>query len=507
MQNGNGNNSVIIIGGGFAGLSAGIYAQMNGYGSQIFEMQDKPGGLCTSWQRKGFTIDGCIHWLVGSNPSSNMHDYWEEVGIVQGREFINMDEYAHFEGADGRTLTFYTDIDKLEKHLLEYSPRDAGVIKELISGIKMCLAFDQPSRHMPPLNRLMKQAKVVFSFIRSGRSMQKWMKISCSEFARRFSDPLLRKSIEEMWIPEFSMLFMLFTFAYLHKKNAGYPIGGSMPMSEALEKRYLALEGTIHYNKRVEKILTEGNRVTGIRLDDGTVYRASRVISAADGYTTIFKMLDGKFTDENIRNQYDKWPLFPPLIYAGIGVSRTFDDLPKSVSGFSFPLKKPVEIADSIQDTISVHIYNHDPSMAPAGKTSIVIMLPTGYEYWKKIAADKAAYVQKKEEVGKKLIEQLEQRFPGISSQVEMINIATPLTFERYTGNRNGTFEGWLITPDNAGVVMKPLSQKLPGLSNFYLCGQWIEPGGGLPTGVMSARRLFKSICREDKKKFITFTP
>jgi phytoene dehydrogenase-like protein len=85
-----------------------------------------------------------------------------------------------------------------------------------------------------------------------------------------------------------------------------------------------------------------------------------------------------------------------------------------------------------------------------------------------------------------------------------MVDVATPLTFERFTGNWQGTFEGWMITPGNAGVVMKPMSQNLPGLQYMYLCGQWVEPGGGLPTGVMSARRLLKAICKEDGIKFQT---
>ena len=51
---------------------------------------------------------------------------------------------------------------------------------------------------------------------------------------------------------------MLFTFAYLHNKNAGYPIGGSRPMSEALEARYKELGGIIHYKSKVSKILTSG---------------------------------------------------------------------------------------------------------------------------------------------------------------------------------------------------------------------------------------------------------
>jgi phytoene dehydrogenase-like protein len=57
--------TLLIIGSGIAGLSAGCYGRMNGYRTRIFEMHDKPGGLCTSWQRNGYTIDGCLHWLVG----------------------------------------------------------------------------------------------------------------------------------------------------------------------------------------------------------------------------------------------------------------------------------------------------------------------------------------------------------------------------------------------------------------------------------------------------------
>ena len=100
------------------------------------------------------------------------------------------------------------------------------------------------------------------------------------------------------------------------------------------------------------------------------------------------------------------------------------------------------------------------------------------------------------------VISLLEQRFPGIASQVEVTDVATPLTFERYTGNWKGSFEGWLITPENAYTMTKPMPQTVPGLKNFYMCGQWVEPGGGLPTSVMSARRLMKKICREDSKRF-----
>jgi phytoene dehydrogenase-like protein len=157
-----------------------------------------------------------------------------------------------------------------------------------------------------------------------------------------------------------------------------------------------------------------------------------------------------------------------------------------------------------MRDRLSVHLYNHDNSLSPDGKTVLTIMIGTEYDYWKTLHDDITAYKTKKEEIARTVIGLLEQKFPGITSQVEMEDVATPVTFERYTGNWKGSFEGWLITPENSNVLVKPLSQSLPGLKNFYMCGQWIEPGGGLPTSVLSARRLIKRVCREEGRKFKT---
>jgi hypothetical protein len=213
-------------------------------------------------------------------------------------------------------------------------------------------------------------------------------------------------------------------------------------------------------------------------------------------------MLDGKYKDESIDKMYREWKPFPPLVFVGIGVDRDFQDTPRTVSGISVPLKHPLDIGDKTVDRLPIHIFNQDPTMAPKGKTSLVVMLPSNYEYWKELSADRASYDEKKDQVARGVVTALEERFPGIGSQVEMVDVATPLTFERYTGNWQGSFEGWMITAENAGTVTKPLSQKLPGLESFYLCGQWVEPGGGLPTGVMSARRLFHTICKEDGSEF-----
>lgn len=501
------DKSILIIGAGIAGLSAGVYAQMNGYSSQIYEMHTLPGGLCTAWKRKGYTIDGCLHWLVGSSPKSASNRLWREVGVAQGREFVDADEFMRYEGADGRTVIFYADVDKLEKHLIALSPKDEAVIREFTRAIRLGIALDQqPSEQDSALAKLGKGLKLGWTFLTQRQNLVRWMNTSTDQFVERVQDPLLREAIKSTWPSNFSMIFMAFTFSYLNDRNAGYPIGGSLPLAQAIEKRYRALGGQIHYGQRVEQILVENGRAVGIRLADGSEQRAGRVISAADGHATIFDLLGGKYADEKVREPYEKWPTFPSLVYVGVGVNRSFADEPKTVAGISFPLRQPQEIGGKEVKQLGVHIFNQDPTLAPPGKTVLSVMMDADYDYWKELGQDTVAYGEKKDQIARQVVAALEERFPGIGAQVEMIDVATPLTFERFTGNWKGSFEGFMITPQNANVILKPMSQRLPGLENFYMCGQWVEPGGGVPTGVMSGRRLLQALCKEDGRRFTTTT-
>ena len=148
-----------------------------------------------------------------------------------------------------------------------------------------------------------------------------------------------------------------------------------------------------------------------------------------------------------------------------------------------------------------MHIASFDPSFAPAGKTVLTLALWSDYGYWKKLSADPQACEAKKQEILAQVIATLDQRWPGLASQVEMTDLATPLTFERFTGNWQGSPQGWLPTPRNA---LAQLQKTLPGLKNFYQIGQWTEPGGGLPAAVRSGRNLVRILCHRDKVSFTT---
>jgi phytoene dehydrogenase-like protein len=500
--------SIIIIGAGIAGLSVGCYGQMNGYRTQIFEMHTTPGGVCTTWKRRGYKIDGCIHWLTGSSPGNSFYPLWEEVGAVQGRTMIDHEEYSRIEGKEGEVLIVYSDINRLEQHMKELAPEDKEVIEEFIGGIRTCIHFPMPVEKAPELYSPVDGLKMMFSMLPYLMFMRKWGKTTIQDFAQRFKNPFLRQIIPLIPNlqnpPTYPMLALLMTLAWMDQKTAGYPVGGSLELARVIEQRYLALGGKIHYRSRVTKILVEDNRAVGVRLADGSEHRSDIVISAADGHTTIFEMLDGKYLNDKIQGYYDKLPLYPPLIYIGLGVARTFEEIPPTVTGIDYPLDKPITVGGQERKRLSVQIYNFDPTLAPKGKTVVRVWFTSDYEYWKKLKQNSERYRAEKEQIADQVIASLDRRFPGLAAQVEMRDVATPLTFERYTGNWQGSFEGWLISTK---TLMMSMSKTLPGLKNFYMTGQWVEPGGSLPTAVMSARNVTQIICKQDKKTFKTSTP
>ena len=122
----------------------GCYLQMNGFDTEIFEMHNLPGGVCTAWKRQGYTFDGCIHWLMGSGPATNLHRMWRELHAVQGRRFVEWDEYLRVRTSGGQTLTIYTDPDRLEQEMLRLAPEDGKLIRRFCQAIRRFSSIDMP---------------------------------------------------------------------------------------------------------------------------------------------------------------------------------------------------------------------------------------------------------------------------------------------------------------------------------------------------------------------------
>jgi phytoene dehydrogenase-like protein len=262
----------------------------------------------------------------------------------------------------------------------------------------------------------------------------------------------------------------------------------------------------VFYRSPVRRILVEQGAARGVELADGTVHRGDRVVSAADGHATLFEMLGGKYLTPGLREAYRSWTPYPSLLYVSAGIARDLSHLPHSLL---FPLPEPIvcEAGALRLDRLSVRLLHFDPSLAPAGKTSVVFMLESrGYDYWKGLRErEPERYAAEKRTLADAVLRAFDRHVGGgVWDAVEVTDVATPATWHRYTGNWQGSFEGWLPT---RGRLFARMDRRLPGLADFDMVGQWVNPGGGLPPAALDGRNLARAYCRRDGKRFVVRKP
>lgn len=497
-------DKVIIIGAGVAGLSCGCYLQMNGIQTEILEAADLPGGLCTAWHRGPYVFDGCLRWLMGAQPPSAFYQVWEELGAIAGRKIFIHDEMLRIEWADGRSLSISSDLDKVGAELKRIAPEDGALIDQLIQDARRSAPLEPPLENPVELMNFFEKTKLGLRYLFMVPAVMRYKNLSIAAYATRYKNETLREVLKLIvGNDEMSALVLVMLLAFRTRKNTGFVAGGSWDFAMAIAERYKRLGGLLRLNTTVSSVKVENNRACGVHCGDGTFTPAATVVSCADGYATIFKMLDGKFVDKKIRFLYDQCQTFPAILQISLGIKKLFPDAPHTLN---FVLPRPLRVDDRTSyNRVEVETFAADSGLCPEATTVMTLRMPTGYEYWMNLKKnDPQRYRTEKRHVMQEIIDALEQRFPGLASQVERSDIATPATFVRYTGNWQGSYEGWLPTPR---ILGRRIPYTLPRLKNFYMAGHWVVAGGGLPSAALAGRYAAQMICAQFKKKFVPTTP
>ena len=299
---------IIIIGGGVAGLSAGIYAQKNGYDSEILEMHTVPGGQCTAWIKKGYRFDYCLHWLVGTG-KGQLNNLWKETNVINDdTTIVDHDIFARISDGHGEDFIIYTNIDRWEEYLLKIAPEDVRGIKKMCNDMRKGAMYEPAENGrgfrgmIKKYKALLKMAPLLPLFIRYGKK-------NCSAYFSKLNltnqklTYFLNKSYGQR---DFSAIAFIMMLGWFNQRNAGYIIGGSLPFAKRMAEKYRSLEGRLTLGKKVEKIIVENNMAVGVVLTDGTILKGDYVIGAADGHATIFNMLEGKYLSKEIKEAYEK---------------------------------------------------------------------------------------------------------------------------------------------------------------------------------------------------------
>jgi phytoene dehydrogenase-like protein len=503
---------VSIIGAGMSGLCAGCYLQMNGFETEIFEKHFIPGGLCTSWHKNGYTIDGCIHWILGSDEGSSFYKMWSEILDIKKVEFVNHDVRLEMEVKNNinkygnKVFKLYTNIDQLHDYLMDLAPEDVKPIKELIRSMRVMQKFELPPvmDDLPFFQSMVRGIKMT-RYLEFLYWFLKLKNETNYTFAKKLKNPFLKESFELLYDGnEVNILVITMPLSSFDKKSAGYPVGGSLEFAKKIEERYLALGGKIHYKTPVKKIIVEDGTAKGLIVRNDVKHEADTIISAADWHYTVFDALEGKFVNQHMMDLKDlkKLEVFYSVVHLGFGINDELKDHPH----FSrFPLDEALVLpCGTIYDRLEVHVYNYDKTMAPKGKTAVVVSFYTKKgDWWINLRKNnRPEYRKVKKEFIEKISSLLQQRLNIPADKIEMSDMATPATVFRYTGNWNGSTQGWL--PGKNLLAPSPVGFTLPGLKNFYNSSHWNQPGGGLPIAIKTGRDIAKLICKQQNKRFVT---
>jgi phytoene dehydrogenase-like protein len=488
---------MLIIGAGIAGMTAAAYARKSGFDVDVYEMHTIPGGECTGWQRGDYHFDGCIHWMMGTKPGSGLHKMWKEVGALDESIAIHLNKVFFTYQKDGRTLKIYRDLDKLEKHMLVLSPADAPKIREFCKDARAFSKMDMPVSKPMEMYTAADGIRMAFKFGKLMPLFKKYNSISVTDLANQFQDPLLREGLSNLIPGPYVAMSLLSTLGSLHAGDSGWPMGGSLAVSKRMAAFAENLGVRFHFHTPVEKVLVEDGKAVGLKLGGGEEVRGDYVISAADGYHTLYQLLDGKYVDEFQQRLYNDPVTYPmdttSLIFMGVDA-----DLSSREHSAFVALDEPITVAGKAQNRIMIKHFCYDPSLAREGKSVVCAMFMGEYDWWRNIHQDKTAYKQAKKQLAKEVQAAVEKIYPETSGKVEEVDVVTPMTYVRYCNAHRGAYMSFVTKPG----MKTSIEGKLPGLENFYMGGMWTQFPGGLPGAAMGGRFAVQRICRDAGIKF-----
>ena len=495
--------TIVIIGAGVAGLSAGIYAEQHGFHAILLEKNPSVGGMCTGWYRKGYYIDGCVHWLTGTKEGTYLNEMWKNVDAFKTQDdILYLPSWGTFE-YQGQKVTLWTDLERAEREWKELSPVDSKMIHKFFKMVKDFTTVELPldlPLSMIPLHRKIKLGLDVLSV---WPSYLKTMSMSCEQFASKFKSPVLRFALVKAQIGDGNLFSMLYSYATIVNGDGGIPRGASKPMVERMKDKFLSLGGTLKLNANVENIVIKKDAARGVKLTNGQIIEGDAVVSCLDTYYTLKVLLRDQYRVPSFEKRFNnpKRNSSPSCVQLSFSV-REDNNLPIP---YSFDTE-PFEAGGLTINHITVRSYSYDKTFSRNGRTLLTVLVDQSnkeYPFWSQLAKDKAKYQQYKNYLATAVKERIENHFPQLKGDLELLDIATPYTYKRYVNTSNGTYMSFLFQQKGG---MYAYDGHIRGLKDFYLSGQWMQGPGGLPIAMTQGKFAIQRICKKEKLSFV-FSP
>ena len=485
------SEKIIVIGGGIAGLSAGIYARLADFDAVIYEKNPVCGGECIGWNRKGFHIDNCIHWLTGTKKGTPLYDVWKTIGAIDDDTvYAPINAFFAYK-EDGKVATLWYDLEKTEKELIELSPEDEKEIKRFIKYVNYAKCCHYPAGKPIEMFGLSEKISMAFEMKDMIKVMMKYGNMSLEEYGSKFKSPILRDLFIKYLPPCYTAYSFLVAYASMCDGNGNVPEGGSRAMVSRIIKRFKDLGGEIKCNKHVQKIEIKDGKATTVVLTDGSEDSADYIISAVDPSVLFGDLVSRDYAPDVLKKAYEDEDSYP--VTSGFQVAFSADK-GLYTDEMTFTKVRPVKVGTQDVDSISLKSYEYEEDFGNEGRVvlqTIVWQTDPDYKFWKNLPHEE--YGNFKRKTAEEILERLEEVYPNLQGNIEILDVWTPLTYERYCGAYHGSYMSFITKPHVKQVNM---DGRIRGLDNLIVAGQWTAAPGGLPMAACSGKFAVQRIKR-----------
>ena len=516
----------VIVGGGASGLTAAAYLAKSGRRVLLCEKEAVCGGLVNSFERNGFIFDSGIRALEDAGVLFTMlRQLGLEIEFVKNRISIGIEDRV-MEVTSDESLGDYGDL------LSGLYPGSKAEIDAIIDDLRQITGLmdiqygiDNPLFLDPKKDRDYFMKKVfpwMFKYVLTVR------KVAAKNgpvipYLRGFTSNLaLLDIITQHFFTDTPAYFALSYFKIFQEYY--YPKTGTGAFTRALLKFIEDHGGEIRTNIMISAIDPENKTIS---TSTGEVIQYRQLLWAAD-QKRLYESINGdNLKETKTREAFNKRKALIAdmtgndsvlTLYLSVNLDKTYFEAiatghffyTPSRNGQSAAGEMPAhgskqEIQAWIEKFLALTTYEisipvlRDSSMAPAGKTGLIISLLFDHGLTKTIH-DQGWENEFRQEITQTIIKTLDSSiYPGLAETVIDSFTSTPLTLQKVAGTTDGAITGWSFTnhpmPSENRLIRIANAVNTP-VPNITQAGQWTYSPSGFPvaliTGKLAADKINK---------------
>lgn len=500
--------TVLIVGGGLSGLTCGALLAKKGFKIKVIDAQQKMGGSCGIFKRKGTIFEQGAAMIYGFGEEGfNSHRFVfnaleEEIDVIKHEHLYAINYGEH-------RIIFYDDIERFIGELTKVFPNEEENFKRFygdMENLYLKVIAGSPTYVSPDVlkkeegfNQFKKYPKDYLRFLSylnmsTEKLLKKYFK---NEEVLKFFNKLTSTYCYTT-VKETPAVLSSIMFVDNHHGGSYYPAGSTMNLVGKLEKVIEENDGELINGREVKRILIKNGRAVGVHLDSLENLYGDFVVSSANVWN-LYNNLLRHTTSEKEKERVNKLIKTYPSVVLFAKVKK------ECIDKDALPLEMLVGSKDKIDEgELTVYILSLDDKTLCDEKYHTVMCIGPSFREWPKGYKNNyhnEEYRRMKKEEKERILDVLEKRFKGFKENIIHLEVSTPSSLERYALKEGGAVAGPKQTIGQHMLKRLHGKSKIKGL---YHCGESTVMGTGTPavtvSGVSAANLILRELNLEEYK-------